>query len=119
MIRLRPTALALCCCALAAARAEDFPLPIHRWTAFVEEPAAHPLYIRRGETLGIEVAYTNYDQAVVLSNATSVLLRYTPGDPDTNTSHNVVTGAVHNAAAGVVRIRWSPAACASADHYAI
>jgi hypothetical protein len=94
--------------------------PVVSWS--VETNALQPslrgrkdLEIVRGETVVLECQLLSGGAAINLAEATSVLLRYTPANPATNSTHYVVTGAVHSAATGKVRVRWTPAAAPTAD----
>lgn len=117
MHRLR-IALALALHALCSHAADI--APVVSWS--VETNALQPsqrgrkdLELVRGETVVLECQLLSGGAALNLAEATSVLLRYTAANPATNSTHYVVTGAVHSAATGKVRVRWTAAACPADD----
>lgn len=109
--------LAFVLLAAVAALGADFA-PVVSWTVKTEQVMPVALQIRRGETVVLQQTWTNGGTAVNLAEATSVLLRYTGANPATNTTYHAVTGAVYNAATGVTRIRWTPAAEVAQDNLA-
>lgn len=118
MHRLR-IALALLALHALCSPAADIA-PVVSWS--VETNALQPsqrgrkdLEIVRGETVVLECQLLSGGTAINLAEATSVLLRYTAANPATNSTHYVVTGAVHSAANGKVRVRWTAAACPADD----
>lgn len=102
--------------AICTAAAQDF-LPVLRRTVEVTDFERYDVGLRRGESAIIERTFKNDGTSIALTNATTVLLRYTPVDPGTNTTHHSVTGSLYSAAAGIVRVTWTPAAEGTADAY--
>lgn len=108
--------LSACLLLSLSAGAADFA-PVVRWTNAVEDlkPVARELL--RGETVVLEPRWTQGGAALDLTGATNVLLGYTDANPSTNSVYYSLTGTVHSATGGVVRFRWTAAACGAADWY--
>ena len=93
-------------------------LPVLSWECETTEYAEHDETVRRGESAIFEPTFVINGTAIDLGAASNAVLRYTPIDPATNTTHYAVTGTVYNATAGVVRVTWHGYHAGTADYYA-
>lgn len=83
-------------------------LPILSWEIETARPAPVTIPVYSGETVWLKPSYKTYSEALTLSNATSVVLRYRTSDMDAGTFY-YATGAVDSATSGRVAILWTPA----------
>jgi len=113
----RLAAIASIVALLCAASAAQEVASVERWTCDADELIPHPLEVRRGESRVFEVTFETNDVAMGLSRATGARMYYTPADPSTNTTHYTITGSVHNASAGKVRVHWDSGDEATPDYY--
>lgn len=84
--------------------------PVLPWTVAVDQYLPRDLTIRRGETVLLQPAFVQGTNAVDLSQATGVVLRY---GPRSATNCWALAGYVYDGRSGVARIRWTPAALPS------
>ena len=108
------TCLLSLCVLCAFARDSFAEIGAHRWDVETSRVAAHNIEIIRGESLHLEPRFLVARQPIDLSTVSAVELRYASTGM---TNYYVVTGAVHVATSGTVRVTWTSAACAAADTY--
>lgn len=115
-MHIRCMVLAAGLLAAGSALAADFA-PVITWTNAVEKLAAVDREILRGETVILEPRWTLRGAALDLTGATNIMLAYTDAAASTNATYYSLTGSLHSATGGIVRLRWTPSQCGTADRY--
>ncbi len=93
--------------ALCTAHATAAGIATHRWDIQTDRPAQYTLELYRGETINLEPRYVEYGDPLTLTNVTSVVMRYR-GESTPAGYYHALTGSVVSAAAGRIRIPWTP-----------
>ncbi len=81
----------------------------HRWDIATDRPAQYTIELYRGETINLEPRYLQYSQPLDLAGVYEVIFRYR-GQSTPAGYYHAITGTVTDAAAGRIRINWTPAA---------
>ena len=95
----------LCALTLGGCTARGADLaPVIAWTVDVSQYQPREITLRRGETAILEPSFLQGADALSLTDATNVVLRY---KHTSWTTTAVVTGYVYAATSGVARVRWT------------